>query len=104
MRSQVHADRFEYLGDFSQCACASLLGLADDRKHVGRVPIRFCLHDIHGALAGHSEPGITKGHPARLRSRKGLTSTRGDECALLLSQRGEQVPHERSTSGSSRAG
>ena len=80
----------EYLGDFSQCACASLLGLADDWKHVGRVPIRFCLHDIHGALAGHSEPGITKGHPARLRSREGLTGAR--ERAFLLGQRREQVP------------
>ena len=55
----------EYLGDFSQCACASLLGLADDRKHVGRVPVRFGLHGIHGALAGYVEPRVTKGYPPR---------------------------------------
>jgi hypothetical protein len=40
----------------------SLLCLADDREHVRRVPVPFRLHGIHGALAGHVEPGANSGY------------------------------------------
>src|ERR1700745_2926626 len=46
-----------------QGPCARLLCLADDRKHVGRVPVRFRLHGIHGALAGHVKPEGYQGSP-----------------------------------------
>jgi hypothetical protein len=64
--------------------CASLPCLAYDREHVGRVSVRFRLHGIRaGTLAGLVEHCVAQGNPARLRSRKGLTSTRGDERATL---------------------
>jgi hypothetical protein len=69
----------------SQRPCARL-----DRKHVGGVSVCFGVHGLHCALTGHVEPWIAKGHPARLRSREGLTGAR--ERAFLLGQRREQVP------------
>ena len=58
------------------------------------VRVRFGLHGLHGALACHVEPRVTKGHPASLSNRKGLTGARGDERALLLRQRCEPVHYE----------
>ena len=50
---------------------------------------------VYGAFAGHMEPRVTEGHPRALAAEKGLTSTGRDERSLLLSQRGEEVQHER---------
>ena len=58
------------LRNLPQCARASLLRLTDDRKHVGRVPICFVLHGVHGALAGHVELRVAKGHPASLAAKR----------------------------------
>ena len=46
-----------------------LLGLADDREHIGRIPIRLGLHGAHGIIAGLVEPWVTEGHPTDLGGR-----------------------------------
>ena len=48
---------------------ASLLGLAYDREHIGRIPIRLGLHGAHSILAGLVEPWVTEGHPTDLGGR-----------------------------------
>ena len=68
---------------------ARLLGLADYREDIGRVPIRLSLHGAHGVLAGLLESWVAEGHPTGLGGRKGLTGACGDERALLLRQRSE---------------